>query len=436
MVVKIPGPDKETLKLFFERAKPDLPALHTYALFGNIISMVGQIRAQGAETINISGPRGNTPLHFAALGVNKAAIEILLSWGANPFLENEDGGTYRDILDLTSEKNTYDKAGYPCVETAHISALNLFKTWCFFRPNPLATISLAPDKVRVISPSDLEVRVIKAAGRVLWGIVPAGTYIGPYTGSYELRGLFTEKACIVDDESRAEIPIREGSGEYRLGPVNAADWGNETALAPDGSAGRFRVFKWRGHPYGAYFIEILRATEGPVTVDYGDWHLLPLAKEYTDLEPEINQRILKEVISTPLTLCQHSIWISWAVSRPRLLLNWLKAELVCLNGLATLYRLANADNFLHTLKVLDLLEPQDSPIFIDWLEDMLDQASALNLYVENYHKLQERTFSSFGPMHVTTRESLLEVMDKWRPNFSNYGKIPSTRLVFRSLLMV
>ncbi|CAH1406842.1 unnamed protein product [Nezara viridula] len=72
-------------------------AFHFAALYAqNIVPMVFTLLNCGGD-INARNVEGNTPLHFAVMVGHVDATSILLQYGANPFIENNDGMTAHNL---------------------------------------------------------------------------------------------------------------------------------------------------------------------------------------------------------------------------------------------------------------------------------------------------------------------------------------------------
>jgi ankyrin repeat protein len=89
-------------------------ALH-YAAVKNLPLMTKLLIENGAD-INIGDKeRNQTALHFAAVTEKKQAVEQLLESGANPFLEDTNNKTPKQLAELTGNKEIVDlfhKYGY------------------------------------------------------------------------------------------------------------------------------------------------------------------------------------------------------------------------------------------------------------------------------------------------------------------------------------
>lgn len=79
----------------------DMP-LHIAAFSGDIEGL--RIMLPLVRSIDLPGGIGNTALHYAVLGGRAAAVELLLTFGANPSVRNDYGDAPLDMLQETNDE--------------------------------------------------------------------------------------------------------------------------------------------------------------------------------------------------------------------------------------------------------------------------------------------------------------------------------------------
>jgi len=60
------------------------------------------ISVERSDILNLQDAESYTPLHYAALSRQHAVVEVLLRWGADPFIQDRNGNT---PLHLAAEGN-------------------------------------------------------------------------------------------------------------------------------------------------------------------------------------------------------------------------------------------------------------------------------------------------------------------------------------------
>merc|ERR1712118_210639 len=85
--------------LAFLPDKDEMISLHWAADRGHVeilqLLLVGAKELNKADCVNVKDANGDTPLHFAVMSEHEAASRLLLSYGADPDIENADGETAR-----------------------------------------------------------------------------------------------------------------------------------------------------------------------------------------------------------------------------------------------------------------------------------------------------------------------------------------------------
>jgi len=76
----------------------DLAPIHLAVIRGD--EEVADVVLKAGGNANIKGHRGYTPLHLAAMKADKQMVEHLEGFGINRKLEDDQGGTYEDLLRL------------------------------------------------------------------------------------------------------------------------------------------------------------------------------------------------------------------------------------------------------------------------------------------------------------------------------------------------
>ncbi|MCH9614323.1 MAG: hypothetical protein SP1CHLAM54_17190 [Chlamydiia bacterium] len=434
-----PGPDPSAVMEYFETARFDwdddmvrlkgmsvgrvgLHKLHVFAMAGDIPHLTDELTrmaAIGAGWQNLRGPSGHTPLHFAALTGQVEAIKVLCAFKADTKRRADDGGLPEDVWLLTKAKIAQVTHDYPLIDGVHFDALDLFKMWCFGVHNVLSTRILSP--ASVIDPTSLEVRVHEVAGRILIApfSIPGNSYIGPYGGCTMSRLLSdaSNGGCIDARYFPDAAPVK--SGEYVLGHVDAAKFGNTVAMAPDGSGGYFcGVDNFRGLAHASFLhVTFPIPEEGVISVDYGDTHPMRLQRDYVDLTPEQNHERLKQVLETPAAEIKQiqKHFVCWAVSTPPLMIKWLQEGVLDLSQYAQLCEIATHWKMPHTLKVLKLLGKGREKFFLTWLEAMVNQGAKLRMNFAKYIKAQEKAFEALLERNIGNSTPLREFMEIYSP---------------------
>lgn len=370
----IPGPNLSVIHAFISSDGEAIPPLHCQALFGRVREM----NLVDREALNHRGPRGNTPLHFAALTGQLLAIDALLSSGANPALLNEDGGTYADIFELTASKITRNVKGYRAVSTPHIPAIELLRIWCLCRPNPMSKArKLLPSRV-IINPDELQVKVHPIAGRTLHGSIKSTELVGPYIGQHMgSRVLIEEKTEIYvgrEDSFAQHFPRSKKVSHYMLGSFDAEPWGNEVALAADGGDGYFLEVKaYRGMP-SASFLEVTRdVCNRAVTVDYGESHSVARLPDYVHFSEDADRVTLEKMLTQPDLINKTDIyWCEWLLSRPAIIERWLADGTLSIDNLKTLHQFTTDAVFQPFAEFLKLLEPKHHLLAIKFFRHFIN----------------------------------------------------------------